>query len=121
MKASVPYSDLIGTASASLDSLSDLNDFLDLRQVDTDRYSAIGASFYAHDVDVFKAYIICLDNEKSTKEKKHIVKIGFEAEFDKEEFFELFKGFEVVVSMKNGGFQNKEIDESITIDDRPAE
>jgi len=121
MKASVPFSDLLGTASASLDSPSDLNEFLASRQIDTDRYTAIGASFYAHDIDVFSASIICLDSEKSTLEKNHIVKIGFEAEFDKEEFFELFKGFEVVVSMKKGGFQTQEIDESITIDDRKKE
>lgn len=121
MKASVPYSDLAGTASASLDSPSDLNDFLVSRQVDTDRYSAIGASFYAHDIDVFSAAILCLDNEKSTEEKNHIVKFEFEAEFDKEEFFELFKGFEVVVTMKNKAFQNLEIDERITIDDRESD
>lgn len=118
MQATVPYSDLLGTAAASLDSPSDLNEFLESRQVDTDRYSAIGASFFVHDIDVFSAHIICFDKEKSTAEKKHIVKMGFEAEFDKEEFFELFKGFEVVVSMKKGDFQTLEIDESITIDDR---
>ena len=121
MKASVPYNDLIGTASASLDSPSDLNEFLASRGVDTDRYSAIGASFYAHDIDVFSASIICIDNEESTEEKNHIVKIEFKEEFDKEEFFELFKGFEVVITMKNGNFQNQEIDESFTIDDRKSE
>lgn len=118
MKASVPFSDLIGTASASLDSPSDLNEFLDARGVDTDRYSAIGASFYAHDIDSFEANIICIDNTNSTAAKNHIVKMGFKAEFDKEEFFELFKGFEVVISMHKGGFQQDEIGESIIIDDR---
>ncbi len=64
MKASVPYSDLVGTASASLDSPSDLNEFLASRHVDTERYTAIGASFYAHDINAFSANIICLDYEK---------------------------------------------------------
>jgi len=120
MKASVQYNDFIGTSSADINDHTNLNKFLASRGVDTDRYDAIGASFYAGYSDFFSASIICIDKEQSTAEKKHIVKIGFEAEFDKDEFFDLFKRFYVVISKKYDGYQDQEIDEEITVDDRPT-
>jgi len=120
MKASVQYNDFIGTSAADINDHTNLNKFLASRGVDTDRYDAIGASFYAGYSDFFSASIICIDKEQSTAEKKHIVKIGFEAEFDKDEFFDLFKRFYVVISKKYDGYQDQEIDEEITVDDRPT-
>ena len=121
MKASVQYNDFIGTSAADISDHTNLNEFLAIRGVDTNRYDAIGASFYAGYSDFFSASIICIDKEQSTEEKKHIVKIGFEAEFDKDEFFDLFKRFDVVISKKYDGYQEQEIDEEITVDDRQAE
>lgn len=121
MKASVQYNDFIGTSAADISDHTNLNEFLATRGVDINRYDAIGASFYAGYSDFFSASIICIDKEQSTEEKKHIVKIGFEAEFDKDEFFDLFKRFDVVISKKYGGYQEQEIDEEITVDDRQAE
>lgn len=121
MKASVQYNDFIGTSAADISDHTNLNEFLASRGVDTDRYDAIGASFYAGYSDFFSASIICIDNEQSTADKKHIVKIRFEAEFDKDEFFDLFKRFDVVISKKYNGYQDQEIDEEITIDDRPTD
>lgn len=121
MKASVQYNDFIGTSAADISDHTNLNEFLASRGVDTERYDAIGASFYAGYSDFFSASIICIDKEQSTQEKKHIVKIGFEAEFNKDEFFDLFKRFDVVISKKYDGYQDQEIDEEITIDDRPTD
>lgn len=121
MKASVQYNDFIGTSAADISDHTNLNEFLASRGVDADRYDAIGASFYAGYSDFFSASIICIDNEQSTADKKHIVKIGFEAEFDKDEFFDLFKHFDVVISKKYDGYQDQEIDEEITIDDKPTD
>jgi hypothetical protein len=120
MKASVQYNDFIGTSAADISDHTNLNEFLATRGVDTKRYDAIGASFYAGYSDFFSASIICIDKEQSTEEKKHIVKIRFEAEFDKDEFFDLFKRFEVVISKKYDGYQEQEIDEEITVDDGQA-
>lgn len=118
MKADVQYNDYIGTSAADISDHTDLNKFLASRGVDTDRYDSIGASFYAGYSDFFSASIICLDKHKSTSEKSYIVSISFEDELNKDEFFDLFKRFNVVVSTKYGGYQNKEIDEEIMIDDR---
>ena len=121
MKASVQYNDFIGTSAADISDYTNLNKFLASRGVDTARYEAIGASFYARYSDFFTASIICIDKEQSTEEKKQIVKIGFEAEFCKDEFFDLFKRFDVVITKNHGGYHDQDIDEKIKIDDRSVE
>jgi len=121
MKASVQYNDFKGTAAADISDFSNLNDFLKSRGVDTERYNAIGADFYAGYSDFFSASIICVDNERSTEEKKYIVNIGFERELTKDEFFDLFKRFNVIISQRFGGYENMEIDEEFTFDDREDE
>lgn len=63
MKASVQYNDFIGTSAADISDHTNLNEFLASRGVDTDRYNAIGASFYVGYSDFFSASIICIDNE----------------------------------------------------------
>jgi hypothetical protein len=120
MIASVQYNDFIGTSAADISDHTNLNEFLASRGVDTARYDAVGASFYAGYSNYFSASIICVDREQSTENKRYIVKIGFEVEIDKDEFFELFKRFNVVISDKYEGTQNLEIDEEIIFDDRPG-
>ena len=121
MKATVQYNDFIGTSAADISDHTKLNDFLASRGVDTDKYEAIGASFYANYSKSFTASIICIDKEQSSESKKHIAKISFEASFDKDEFFDLFKRFDVILAKKHNGYQENEIDEEIIIDDRPAQ
>lgn len=69
MKASVQYNDFIGTSAADISDHTDLNKFLSSRGVDTDRYDAIGASFYVCYSDFFSASVICIDQEQSTSDK----------------------------------------------------
>jgi len=38
--------------------------------------------------------------------------------FDKDEFFDLFKRFEVVVTAKYDGYQDQEINDEVMFDDR---
>ena len=121
MKASVQYNDLLGTAAADKSDYVWIDSVLIKRGVNTDRYEAIGASFYAGYSDFFSASIICIDKEKSTDEKKHIVSISFENEFTKEHFFDLFKRFEVVITKRFGDYEELEIDEEMTFDDREEE
>lgn len=115
MKASVQYEDFIGTAAADISDHSNLNDFLSKHGVDTTRYEAIGASFYSGYSHYISVSIICIDNEQSTANKKHIVKLRFESKIEINEFFDLFKRLEVVIT---NSYQDSEIDESIIIDDR---
>lgn len=121
MKATTQYTDFEGTAAADISDHTNLRKFLQSRGVDTDRYEPIGAEFYNGDGDFFSASIICIDNDKTNAGKTHITSISFENEFDHNEFFSLFKRFSVVITTKDSGHQEKEIDEEITIDDREPE
>lgn len=121
MKASVQYNDFQGSSAADISDHTTLNKFIETRGVNTERYKSIGAKFYAGYSDFFTASIICEDTELSTEEKKYIVSIGFENELTKDEFFELFKRFNVVISQRFEGYENLEIDKEITFDDREIE
>lgn len=118
MKANAQYNDFIGTSAADISDDYDLTKFLTARGVDTDRYQAIGAEFYSGYAQHFTASIICLDTEQSTTDKKHIVELSFEVEVTRDEFFNLFKRFNVIITNKYGGYPDQDIDEQITIDDR---
>lgn len=121
MKASVQYNDFKGTSAADISDHTTLKKFIENRGVDTERYKAIGAEFYAGYSDFFTASVICEDNELSTDEKKFIVSISFENELTKDDFFELFKRFNVVITERFGGYENLEIDKEIIFDDRETE
>ena len=118
MKAEVQYNDFIGTAAADISDFTNLNDFLKSRGVNTERFKAIGAHFYNGYSNFFSASIICIDREHTTSEKKHIVNIGFENDLHKDEFFDLFKRFNVLITQRFGGYENMEIDEELIFDDR---
>lgn len=118
MKANAQYNDFVGTSAADISDHSNLKDFLKSRNVDLERYNPIGASFYHGYSDFFTAYIVCVDNDRSTDDKPYIINMHFEVDFTPEEFFNLFKRFHVVVTNKYGGYQDHEIDEEITINDR---
>ena len=117
MKADVQYNDFIGTSAADISDHTDLNKYLESRGVDTNRYNSIGARFYSSYDFSFSASIICIDKQKSTTEKQHIVSISFEKDIDRDEFFDLFKRFNVVITTQFGAYENKEIDERITIEE----
>lgn len=118
MKATVQYNDFIGTAAADISDHTDLNKFLASRGIEIDRYEAIGASFYSGYSDFFSASIICIDRQQSTESNKFISKISFEDELDRDEFFNLFKRFNVVISTKNGNYSELEVKDEITFDER---
>ena len=118
MKANVQYNDFKGTSAADISDHVKLSDFLKERGVDTERYEAIGSSFYSS-YDDFDASIICKDNEQSTPENLHLVKISFETGIEMDEYFNLFKRYEVISVPE---FYNKfEIKEEVMIDDREEE
>lgn len=107
MEASVQYNDFKGTAAADISDDTNLNRFLNKKGVDTARYNAIGAEFYHGYSDYFSAAIICRDKNSNTLCKFNIEKLSHE------EFFNLFKRFNVVIS--NTDINDDDINDSIEI------
>jgi len=120
MKADVQYNDFVGTAAADISDHTTLKALIIKRGLDAKRFEPIGATFYHGYAKFFNGAILCIDNEKSTPEKKHIVNISFEAEFTQEQFFDLFKRFSVHIHKKFNGYENMQIDEELVVDDRDA-
>lgn len=117
MKASVQYNDYRGTAAADKSDHFYLNDFLKGKGIDVNKYNCIGAEFYSGDSLSFACRFLCVDNQ-SNDEK--IMRIGFESKMSFEEFFSLFKRFNVVITLAKGSDYSewKLADKSIMIDDR---
>lgn len=101
MKASVQYNDFTGTAAA------DISDFLS--KVGGDKLKSIGKHFGLNEdrfdviaisvngVEEFSVALICIDKQKSTEEKEHIVKIDLEIEDPKVILDILFKRLEFIL------------------------
>jgi hypothetical protein len=120
MKAQVQYDDFVGTAAADISDYSDLQKLLVSRKVDVTRYEAVGASFYSGYNHNFIASIICLDRLNSTVDQPHLVDISFEVDFARDEFFNLFKRFKVIITNKARALEDFDISEEITLDDRSS-
>lgn len=115
MKANTLYNDFIGTSAADISDHMNLNEFLEKQGVDLNCFEAIGATFITGINNSFTASILCIDKEKSTSNEKFITKIGFNKGFNNEDFFNLFKRFEVVITSKTGNYNNIEINEDIIL------
>lgn len=115
MKANTSYNDFMGTAAADISDHINLKEFLISKGVDIERYDPIGANFYHGSADFFSGSIICIDLQKSTNTIPYIVQLSFESEFTRDDFFNFFKSFNIIVTKRNL-YQEKEIDEEITID-----
>lgn len=115
MKASVQYNDFLGTSAADWNDYFSMEEFLKQRGVDTERYEPIGAEFFNVE-RYFNAYIICRD--KQSGESKKAVKFSFEDGFSMEEFFNLFKRFNVILTKKHGNYQDWELDEEPILVDK---
>jgi len=114
MKAETQYSDYVGTVAADISDHIDLNQFLNKRGVSLEKYEAIGARLHSSCIGDSSTSIICIDKVQSDGDKNHIVQLDFEQKLDKEEFFTLFKRFELIIS-SYGKYQDCEIDERKTV------
>lgn len=117
MRATVQYNDFLGSAAADISDHFSLSDFLEQHNVDIERFHAVGAEFYSGYSDFFSVSIICVDKERSNDEKKYMVNLSFENDITKDEFFDLFKRFNVVITQNYGNFDAYEIEEHITFDE----
>lgn len=77
-------------------------------------------SFYSGGNYNFNAPIICIDIRYATEEDPYIVDMSFEGDFNKDEFFNLFKRLKVIVTSKSRAFDECEIYEEIILDDRTS-
>jgi hypothetical protein len=114
MKAEVLYNDLKGSVAADMSDDLALEGFLTSRGVDSDRYRPVGVKVYVAYDDCFDVSIITVDIDKSTEEKRHLVKIDFPNAVTKDDFFSLFERMEIIICEE--GYVGKEIDESISFD-----
>jgi len=116
MKAETKYNDFIGTAAADRGDINDIHTFFKSKNVDVERYRPIGVTFGFSYKDSFEAMIYCVDKNKSTNEKPYIISVYFgESKFSKDDFFNLFKRFSVVVSEKI--YEESKVDEKLDFRD----
>ncbi len=101
MKANTQYTDLFGTAAADIADITtqsnDLQQLADFFKIDKKRFEVVGISVYG--TENFYVSFICVDKEKSTKNKEHIVKLHIDKEY-KDILELLFKRIEIVLYEK---------------------
>lgn len=122
MKASVQYNDFKGTASADIsdflggaggDDVEGLSKYFVLNH---DRFTPVGISIYG--TENFGISLFCVDKEKSTKEKEHIVKMSCDVEDRKDIIDILFKRLNIVLHDKfDNKYPNLDYDEEVSYSD----
>jgi hypothetical protein len=84
MKASTSYDDLIGTSAADISDVTtrgnSLEQLAEYFKIDQNRLKVVGISIYG--TQGFFLSFICVDKEKSTSEKEHIVKVMINADYE---------------------------------------
>lgn len=108
MKATVHHHDLFGSAAADIRDHMNLQMYLESKGVDTERYEAVGAGFNLEQDNSFSGFVICKDSQKSTEERDQLIRLHFEKEMTKEEFFSLFKRFEVILTSTRSNYEIEE-------------
>ncbi|WP_209405800.1 hypothetical protein [Pseudozobellia sp. WGM2] len=122
MKASTQYNDFKGTVSADIsdafggpkgDDIKSLARFFDLN---FERFEPIGISLYG--TDGFSVSLLCVDKERSTEEKEHIVSMSCEVEDEKEIIDILFKRLHIVLHNRfDDKYPNLDYDEEVNFSD----
>lgn len=86
MKAEVQFNDFVGSIAADISDviaakkgnyISSIGEYFD---VDQKRFKVVGVSLSG--ISDFKVTLICVDNEKSTESKEHIVNMTIELDAD---------------------------------------
>lgn len=119
MKASTQYSDLLGTSAADISDLTArtnrFNQLADYFKIDQNRFKVVGLSIYG--TKTFYVSFICVDKEKSTAGKEHIVKIHIDKEY-KDILRLLFKRLDFVLYDKfDSKYPGIEYDEETSLSD----
>ena len=122
MKARTQYNDFKGSAAADIsdlfgepggDDLKSISRFFDLNQ---ERFEPIGISLYG--TNGFHLSLLCVDKEKSTEEKEHIVSMSCDVEDGKEIIDILFKRLHIVLHNRfDDKYPNSDYDEEVNFSD----
>lgn len=115
MKASVQYGDYKGTAAADISDHESLEAAAERFGIDTSRFDPIGVSFYSGYEDFFSGSILALDKNNSAENDPYIVQIGFDV--SREEFFGMFKRFNVVLESRFTDYEDVDVRDSIRLED----
>lgn len=118
MKADVQYNDFKGTAAADISDIlgtvggDNINGLAKFFKLNEDRFIPIGISIFG--TNGFSVSLICIDKEKSTEDKEHIVKMSCDIENEKQIITKLFKRLNVVLyNQFDNKYPNKEYDEEV--------
>lgn len=122
MKADVQYNDFIGTAAADISDFlgskygDDLESFGKYFKIDEIRFKVIGVSIYG--TDSFYISFLCVDKQKSTEEREHIVSMSIDIENEKEILDFLFKRLHIVLHSKfDDKYPSMKFDEEVKYTD----
>lgn len=122
MKADVQYNDFVGTAAADISDFlgskygDDLESFGKYFKIDETRFKVIGVSIYG--TDSFYISFLCVDKQKSTEEKEHIVSMSVDIENEKEILDFLFKRLHIVLHSKfDDKYPRMKYDEEVNYSD----
>jgi len=118
MKARVSYNDFLGTAAADIsDSLGDiggddLSKLVKYFNLDEKRFKIVGLSIYGPGEPYIS--LICVDKEKSTDQKEHIVSMSYDLEIESDIMDRLFKRLRIVLHDKHDKeYVNRDYDEEV--------
>lgn len=104
MKADVQYNDLKGTVCADIsdfigepgkDNLEALARYF---KIDKNRFKVVGLSIFG--TENFQISLFCVDKDRSTLQKEHIVKISCPVEREREILDTIFKRLNIVLHKK---------------------
>ena len=119
MKAKVQYDDFTGTVAA------DISDFLGRQglrsigeyfKVDETRFTVVGISIWG--TNNFDISLKCVDKQKSTEDKEHIVDMSVSNESKKDILSTLFKRLHIVLhSQSDNKYPNLECSEGVNYND----
>lgn len=122
MKADVQYNDFVGTAAADISDFlgskygDDLESFGKYFKIDETRFQVIGVSIYG--TDSFYISFLCVDKQKSTEKKEHIVSMSVDIENEKEILDFLFKRLHIVLHSKfDDKYPRMKYDEEVNYSD----
>lgn len=122
MKADAQYNDFIGSAAADISDFlgskygDDLESFGKYFKIDETRFTVIGISIYG--TDSFYISFLCVDKQKSTAEKEHLVSMSIDIENEKEILDFLFKRLHIVLHSKfDNKYPDMKIDEEVRYSD----
>lgn len=122
MKAQVPYNDFEGSVAADIsdglggvhrDNLESIGKYFNL---DENRFKIVGISIYG--TNEFSISLICIDIERSTDKKEHIVSMLCEVDDEKEILDILFKRLHIVLYDKfDDKYVNMDYDSEVRFSD----